>query len=181
MTKLTFIIALGLVSFTLINKNTFIKYDETKKEACEISYNKIRKLNWGDFKLVGKTGRIAALSNTGFSYETVRINEKLSVYINCVFNKKGSFVVNGNMNESILNHEQRHFDITYLYTCKFIERLNNEQALDESKIDLIYNDIIIEWGDYQKKYDGCIRNPIQDYDKQKEWDIKIDKELSKYN
>lgn len=181
MTKLTLFIAFGLVSFTMVHDNVLIKYDETKKEFSEISYNRIRKLKWSDFKLVGKTGRTAALSNTGFSYETVRIGEKLSVYINCVFNKKGSFVVDGNMNQQILNHEQRHFDITYLYTCKFIERLNNEQALDESKIDLIYNNIIIEWGNYQKRYDGCIRNPIQDCDKQKEWDIKIDTELSKYN
>lgn len=181
MAKLKLFIAFGFLSFTLVNKNTFIKYDETKKESCEISYSKIRKLNWSDFKLVGKTGKTAAMSNTGFGYETVRIGDKLSVYINCVFNKKGSFVVIGNMNQQILNHEQRHFDITYLYTCKFIERLNNEQALDEDKVNLIYNQIILEWSNYQKKYDGCIRNPIQDCDKQKEWDIRIDNELSKYN
>lgn len=181
MAKLTFFIAIGLISSTLVNKNILIKYDVNQKESNEISYNKIRKLNWKDFKLVGKTGKYAAMSNTGFGYETIEINDKLSISIHCVFYKIGSFVVNGNMNKEILNHEQRHFDITYLYTLKFISRLENEKDLDDDKIKLIYNDIIVEWNNYQDKYDGDIRNPIQDSDKQKEWDIKIDNELNKYN
>ena len=111
----------------------------------------------------------------------ININDKLYISIGCVFDKNGSFVVQGNTNNEILDHEQRHFDITYLYTCKFIDRLKKEQILTESKIDLIYNNILIELDDFQEKYDASIRNPIQDHSIQIEWDNKINIELSKYN
>jgi hypothetical protein len=172
---MTRLITISLIGLLASNPNYNIIYNNTQKAKNEITY---RKLQWVDFKPSGKRGNIAALSNTGIVYETTIFKNNIDIEISCIFDVNVSFVVSGNMNDRILSHEQKHFDITYIYSIKFRDRLRNESSLDEKKISDIYNQIIKEWNECQDRYD-LETNHSNSQENQDLWNNKLNIELNK--
>lgn len=174
MKKLIFI-SIFLVSFTT-DQNNHIYFDPTYKEPYDISY---RKLTWGDFKVVDDLpGDTTCLPSLGITYQYENKNNKTIVHVNCIFDKNKSFVEKNYITDKVLNHEQRHFDIAYLYSLKFIEYLKKEKYLDEKKINDIFMKTISEYYDYQLKYDSETNNS-QFESEQNRWDKIIINQIKK--
>lgn len=76
-------------------------------------------LNWNDFKGKPENNSPAvAMTASGFGYQadfkSTGNKAQLNIAIYCYFNKKNSWVRPGKTTEYILNHEQHHFDISFI-------------------------------------------------------------------
>lgn len=102
--------------------------DIGKKAADIIHYSRSRPLTWADFKgTATNTGMEAALTASGFGYNlsmrTSGSQGNINISVYCYFDKKGSWVKPKGLTPYILNHEQRHFDITYIAAYDFLQRV----------------------------------------------------------
>lgn len=121
-----------------------------------VSWKTKRKLAWEDFlSEPKKEGDAVASTSTslGLSYQ-VRENQ-LTYHITCDFSKEKSW---GSLKtEYILAHEQAHFDITEIHARKLYEALHQYEfnpVSFKTDISAIYNQIVKEKEDMQKRYDG---------------------------
>ena len=100
--------------------------------------------------------------------------------MNCNFSKKDSWVKHDNKTSYILNHEQKHFDIAYIHTILFIQKLK-EAGLTNSNyaavIEKIYNATGTALAKMQNQYD-METNHSRITEKQAEWDEKISNQLA---
>ena len=115
-----------------------------------------KRLDWDDFLCEPKLGTDAVASTStslGIAYQLT--NGELTYHITCYFNKEKSW---GLMKtDYILAHEQGHFDITEIFARKLHEALQNYQfnkRTFKKDISQIYQGIVKEKEDFQKKYDG---------------------------
>jgi len=171
-----YLIILFLLSFTF-NSYDKINYDQSLKESYQISYNRTKKLKWADFKKVNNNSKTAALTSSGITYITNQYKNYNEVLVSCVFDKNESYCNGNNNTDYILNHEQKHFDITYIFCNKFINRLKEQNNLNGDKILFIYNQIINEWEEYQKKYDLETNNSINKVE-QERWNKIVELQLN---
>ena len=149
-----------------------------------IYYESNRKLSWPDFK-----GRpdgpsfAAAITQAGFGYQLAmqssRNKTTINITVYCYFDKNKSWVKKGMNSDYALLHEQHHFDITYINTCLFIQKLkeasftrSNYASLSQKIHDECYNAL----SKMQDEYDGETSNgrkkEVQAY-----WNKKIDQQL----
>ena len=149
-----------------------------------IFYNPIRKLTWPDFK--GKPGTPAealAVTSSGLGYQAAMKyrdgKTEIVIGVYCYFSKQNSWVRPGRQSDYALTHEQHHFDVTYIVTDLFIQKLkaakftrNNYGELVEK----IYGECCRELEKMQNEYDGQTKNG-QLKNIQAEWNNKIDKQL----
>ncbi len=184
---------LTIIFFLFINVPVFSQISVTVKWAQNkpatksdtIYYNADKKLDWSNFK--GKTdpqSDATAITSSGFGYEAgVHYkNEKttITIAVYCYFSKLNSWVRAGGQSDYALNHEQHHFDVTYIVTNLFIQKLkdakftrNNYDAL----IDKIYMESCKELELMQNEYDGQTRNGrLKSI--QADWNEKIEKKLA---
>jgi len=173
MTRLLFIL---LVGFITDKPAVIVKYSNINHNKAHIAYNRSNKLKWTDFKVDNKKRAEAALTSTEISYTINNIDDVMQIDVTCKFDKNNSILVKGNKNDYILNHEQRHFDISYLFAMKFIRTLQNEPNLTIDKVGVIYDNIYNEWDAYQDKYDKETSNSVSKAN-QALWDKKIDQQL----
>lgn len=150
-----------------------------------IYYNYNKKLNWTDFK--GKPdGRsdATAITSSGFGY-TAGIkyaNTKTDIEINvfCFFSRLHSWVKKGLESDYALNHEQHHFDITYIAADLFVKKLKaasfTRNNYDEM-LDKIYRESSQLLEKMQNDYDGQTRNGRLK-NVQESWNKKIDNQLA---
>lgn len=131
-------------------------------------------LKWSDFKIKKSVDNTAAESVTeiGYIYDG---NSKVTVL--CNFSNTESYVIAESRNEYILNHEQKHYDITYIYAKKFANILKIYEQVNAQLIDDIYVKIISEKDSMQNQYDFETNHSINII-KQKEWDNKITKMIN---
>jgi len=137
-----------------------------------------KRLDWDDFLCEPKLGTDAVASTStslGVAYQLS--NGELTYHITCYFNKEKSW---GLMKtDYILAHEQGHFDITEIFARKLHEALQNYQfnkRTFKKDISQIYQGVVKEKEDFQKKYDGETdhsRNRKMQYD----WLEKIEQML----
>jgi hypothetical protein len=152
--------------------------EKTKLTAANvIYYNASKKLIWADFKgTPDKPDPTAAITSSGFGYNAGMRSKNgkgtINVDIYCYFNKPNSWVKKGKNTAYILNHEQHHFDATYIIAKTFITRVK-EAALtpDNMNTELarIYKDCNVLLNKMQDDYDTQTRNGI-DKAKQANWD-----------
>ena len=116
--------------FTRAQLSTSIYWTEqTTMPASEvIYYSTSRPLIWQDFRgNPDAASRASAMTASGFGYKAdyknvgSKTNINISVY--CYFNKNNSWVKTGRTTNYILNHEQHHFDISFIAANLFIEKL----------------------------------------------------------
>jgi hypothetical protein len=146
-----------------------------------IVWDEKRLLNWDDFR--GPPAKRWSAAST--TYDILKSLEKkdansASVKIEAVFFCTKSWKKVSWINNSVLIHEQKHFDIAELYARQLRQRLSslkfNSYADLKSKSDSLYDVIDKEMDVYQDKYDEET-DASMNGEKQREWNKKISEEI----
>lgn len=185
MYKKFFLIVFGFLSSFLLHAqklSVVVNYvtDDGTINKNNIYYQTDQLLSWDNFKGKPVEGTdAAALTHAGFGlklmFRRVETTSQLVISVSCSFSQKDSWVKSGNKTSYILNHEQRHFDIAYIHTKLFMEKLKitpftntNYGAL----IEKIYSETAADMSKTQNQYDAETshsRIPAN----QAKWDEKI--------
>lgn len=183
-----FIISCFVVNIAVAQKlQVKVIYTDGKKDDALIYYSP-KKLSWNDFTgSPNMSSDAAAITSAGFGFGAgfKRVDDKaeLTITVNCNFNKTKSWVKESGRTAYILNHEQHHFDISYISTMLFVQKLKEAHfTMDNYKTLLpsIYNQCVQNMSDLQEKYDTETSNG-RIKDKQEEWNKKIATQLSSLN
>ncbi|CAN5410346.1 hypothetical protein BH11BAC3_BH11BAC3_09870 [soil metagenome] len=150
------------------------------KNSNNINYTVGNMLNWNDFQAKPvETSDAAAITNAGFGVNLLfRKNEKgteLVINVNCSFSRKDSWVKKIHKTDYILKHEQGHFDIAFISTISFMQKLRNAGFTSgnyAAVIEKIYNQSVTEMSTMQNQYDSQTDHS-KIAAKQAEWDNKI--------
>ena len=125
-----------------------------------------------------------AITSSGFAFKAGFKNAggkaTLIIKIYCSLNKQMSWMKPAGKNEYILQHEQQHFNISYLGAMEFMQQLNAAIfTIDNYNklIEKLYNQSSKNLEELQQAYDGETHNGIIK-EKQKYWNEKINKRLS---
>jgi hypothetical protein len=162
--------------------------EKTQMPASQvIYYNPSQKLQWPDFK--GEpttTGIVAAITMSGFGYTaSMKRNGnkgEINIGVYCYFSKEKSWVKPGKTTVYILNHEQHHFDISYIAASIFVSRLRNTDITTgniNSVLPKIYKECCDIMNKMQDDYDGQTKNG-QLKDIQEKWNIQLNDKLSEF-
>jgi hypothetical protein len=143
------------------------------------------KLNWSNFKsnINNKRGaNIVAYTNCGWVYSVVKSTNPKSpvkVKIQTIFNEDQSWKDAERINDYVLGHEQKHFDIAEIFARKLRksvhEKIKNSGDFNKN-FQGLYNKILSDYRTFQVSYDTDTKNGINE-EKQAEYDIKIAEEL----
>jgi hypothetical protein len=155
------------------------------KNSNTIFYQEGQLLSWDDFK--GKpvaASEAAALTNAGFSLELAfhqsGNNAQLVIDVTCNFSRKDSWVKQGYNTAYILNHEQKHFDIAYIHTLLFIQKLKDASLTNDNYaavIQKIHHETAATMSKMQNEYDKETSHS-RITAKQEEWNKNISKQLA---
>jgi len=152
--------------------------------ADTVYYDSNRKLNWKDFKgRPDHNSMAAAITESGFGYkmsmQSTNGRASLVITVFCYFNRKKSWVKGAMDTEYALTHEQHHFDITYINTSLFVQKLRAAKFTSGNYADLvdsIYDECYQALQTMQDQYDGQTSNGrIKNV--QASWNKKIDQLL----
>jgi len=168
------------------NLNGAVNYvtSDGTSDNNKIFYQQNQFLTWDDFKGKPVEGsETAALTNAGFAlklaFHRVGNISQLVIDVNCNFSKKDSWVKPGKKSAYILNHEQKHFDIAYLNTILFIQKLKKATLTNANYatvIQNIHNECAAAMEKMQNQYDMETSHSLLTQN-QAEWDEKISKQL----
>ena len=131
-----------------------------------IYYNPAKSLVWKDFKgdpVEG--GPVAAITSSGFGYKadmkTSGGKGQINVAVYCYFSKGKSWVKPGRTTPYILNHEQHHFDASYLASTLFMEKVKAillTPANCNTVLPRLYRECCDMMNKLQNDYDGQTKN-----------------------
>ena len=154
-------------------------------DKATIFYDGKTKLKWDDFQgQPDNSVDFAALTSSGsgfnLSFESGNNVMTMTINVFCDYSKPQSWVKPDKKTDYLLNHEQHHFDLTYIHTQRFIQKLraaNFTMKNYEKLIGEIYKDTEKELYEEQTKYDDETHHSVIK-EKQEEWNKKIDEELA---
>lgn len=138
-----------------------------------------------DFEKIPEEGtNVIAITNSGFAFKASckKQTDKptlLNITVTCTFDKTQSWMKPAGQNKYTLNHEQRHFDISFISCALFINKLKATtfSATNYAEdIQATYTSSIIEMSKLQQQYDAETNNGI-DQTQQLVWNKKIDQLL----
>ncbi len=187
MKKLFFflLVTLSLTGFAQVNVNINWLQHVPPASSDTIFYNPIKKLTWPDFK--GKPGtpsEAIAVTSSGLGYQaSMKFRDgktDINIDVYCYFSKQSSWVRKGRESNYALTHEQHHFDVTYIVTDLFIQKLRGAKFNRNNYADVvekIYAEACRELEKMQNAYDGQTKNG-QLRDIQSDWNNKIDRQLN---
>ncbi|MBP2617703.1 DUF922 domain-containing protein [Chryseobacterium jejuense] len=151
----------------------------------KITWKEEQKLVWDNFKSpVNRRNNpdVAAYTNCGWEYSVVKSSNPKSpvkIEIKTIFNEDKSWKDVKKINDYILLHEQRHFDIAELFVRKFrktvAEKIRNSGDYNRL-FKSIYTTISIEYKNFQMVYDKHTRHGMDEV-KQAEYNAAISQEL----
>lgn len=154
--------------------------------ASEVIYYKAnKKLQWDHFlgAVPANPGIVAALTVSGFGYgaslKTINGKGELNISVYCYFSKNRSWVKPGKNTAYILNHEQHHFDVSYIAAELFIDKLQSAKFTNSNYNQLlarIYKECCDSMNKMQNEYDGQTNNG-QVKAEQSRWDALIDSRI----
>ncbi len=150
------------------------------QEQSNILWSPKVKLTWDDFQgEVDSLNEYKAITSTLIKTDVIVYNDnELEYDISCLFEKNKSWVKK--KTNSLLKHEQLHFDIAELATRKMRKRFLQHKSLNRDSINLMINKIFqeatLERRKINKDYDKETNHSLI-VEKQKEWELKIAKEL----
>ncbi len=171
------ILSVFILSFNISTTNKVV-YNESICDAGELPYNPDKKLQWNDFrKLQARADRVISRASTGIYYSYTQKGSKPEVSVCAYFSKPASFVVWGKEIDHVLNHEQKHFDITYLFSLKLIQKCRAYQNLDVATVDRLYNQTKQELDAFQDRYDAETNHSLNK-DSQEKWDKIVAEEIN---
>ncbi|MBS1927607.1 MAG: hypothetical protein IT254_07285 [Chitinophagaceae bacterium] len=163
---------------------------DSKMPANDVIYYKADQiLAWDDFRGVvpERTGAVAAVTMSGFGYHASSKfsgrSGMVAIGVYCYFDKTKSWVKPGRTTEYILQHEQLHFDISYLAANIFIQELRLAELTPgnmNAEISRIYKSCTDLMDRMQDDYDRDTQNG-QDVSQQKKWVTSIKRKLAEIN
>lgn len=164
----------GIVLFAL----SFLSFYENGGEV--ISWSQRNKLTWSDYK--GKPQKRFAAASTVYSLgrhvfaEDGKVKANIEAYFYC----KDSWKKDDWINDEVLAHEQKHFDIVELYARRFRKQISGMVFLGlkdaEKKVEAVYQILNKEMDVYQDKYDDETDGSMNGAG-QRKWNDKIDAEI----
>lgn len=162
--------------FILFSSLLFLFSFTHKTEKEMVLWQEDRPLTWDDFK--GKPERRFAAAST--SYDILKEVTKSSVEIKAVFFTQSSWKKTSWINDQVLAHEQKHFDIVELYARKLRKQIKETKYTSyedlKTKVESLYDVNDKEMDKYQDLYDEETDGSMNG-DKQREWQAKIMKEI----
>lgn len=161
------------------------KIHALEKYTNEIIWRADERLTWNEFKGKYKKDRetiaithSGILINSEFHIEQNRVIPK----VHAVFDCHHSWVHPGHTEDGdLLNHEQKHFDISELYARKLRMSLSKVKLTTQNYdkvIKKLYNDNFESLNKFQDAYDDATHHGI-DKNQQKIWDNLVEEELKK--
>lgn len=153
-----------------------------------VAYQKKRNLQLGDFLQTPPEGHPAlAITTSGilFQVNARKLNEEteIQIRISCLFYPQRSWIKQNGLNPTTLNHEQRHFDLSFVACNYFLKAVKNQ--------DLDITDFKSRLNELFQYYDGWLKGMQQQYDQetahglnnqeQQRWNLQIDQMLRKIN
>jgi hypothetical protein len=151
----------------------------------KIFWQEGQKLTWDNFKSpISRKGNpdVAAYTNCGWEFSVVTSGNPKSpaaIQIKAIFNEDKSWKDVTKINDYILLHEQKHFDIAELFVRKFrkavTEKIKTSGDYDKY-FKTIYNGISKEYKNFQISYDKDTRHGMSK-EKQAEYNAVISEEL----
>lgn len=137
-------------------------------------------LTWDDFN--GRPEKRFAAASTHYDiFKTIEKDAKGAIVkIEAVFFRNKSWKKKSWINDQVLEHEQKHFDIVELFARKLRKVIKETKAKDlndlETKVDVLYakNDKLMD--EYQDLYDEETDGSMNG-DQQRAWQKKIIKEI----
>ncbi len=173
---LFFVILFSVQAFSQVSVNVFWTEQTEMDKKNTIYYDAAKKLVWSDFKgTPAPPSKVAAITASGFGYKANMHSSggkgEINISVYCYFNKNSSWVRPGKTTAYILNHEQHHFDVSYLAAGIFINKLKNTvitTANINTLLPRIYKECCDIMNKMQDDYDGQTMNG-QLEDKQQKW------------
>lgn len=151
----------------------------------KIYWEEGKKLKWSNFK--SKTSNqkgenIVAYTNCGWIYSYVRSSTPkvpIKIKIETIFNEDKSWKDSKRINNYVLLHEQKHFDVAEVFSRKLrkevVEKIKTNSDFDRYFKE-IYARILKGYQDFQKTYDSETKNGMIE-EKQSEYNRIIAEEL----
>lgn len=167
------------------NTNVYWTEQTTLSPSNIVYYNAAKPLTWKDFHgTPAEASRATAITASGFGYKADVKNKgskgQLNIGVYCFFNKNNSWVKTGKATDYILDHEQNHFNISFIAANYFIDRLKNA-SFTVTNYNVLLARFYKESCDYmnrmQDDYDGQTRNG-QLKDVQLKWNAYISQKVS---
>ncbi|EDP95424.1 DUF922 domain-containing protein [Kordia algicida OT-1] len=159
------------------------------QEEETITWEKTQKLHWGNFKDEPDYDSDAvAITASGITYgfrsKTYSNSDKIEYSTNVIaqFYPNQSWYLRDRVNDTVLGHEQLHFDITELHARKLRKRFKNVKSTKniQQELSKIYDQVNKELQEMQNAYDNG-SDYSRDYEGQIKWQKFIASELKKYS
>jgi hypothetical protein len=164
-----------IIIILIVPTLSFIQTKELK-----IEWSTQRKLTWEDFKgKINPASEMVAMSDCGISSKMKAEKDTLSFLVESYFIPHNSWIKEKKENTKLLNHEQGHFDINEIIARKFRMELA-KTPLKKTTVNVIFRDLQKKYFSLLDKEQGLYdieTNHSKNYNKQLEWDNKIEKEL----
>jgi len=159
------------------------KLESLDKYTNEIVWKQGERLSWNDFRGRHRShSQTVAITHSGilvnseFYFEENRVIPK----IHAVFDCKHSWVnPDHSTDEELLNHEQKHFDISEIFARKLRKKLSQQQLNTknyEHTVKRLYNETFESLNKFQDKYDHETHHGI-DKETQAKWNKIVSEEL----
>jgi predicted secreted Zn-dependent protease len=150
-----------------------------------IEWKENKKLVWSNFKskINNQRGKdIVAYTHCGWAYSVIKSSnpkDDAKVTIETIFNEDKSWKDDKRINDYVLNHEQKHFDIAEIFARKIrkeiAEKIKTTSDYDKY-FQTLYNRIVKDYKNFQALYDGVTEHGMNK-EKQAEYDTLISNEL----
>ncbi|TXF79649.1 DUF922 domain-containing protein [Chryseobacterium sp.] len=156
--------------------------------AQKIFWKEGAPLVWENFQgIKNETGgdNVVAYTYCGWMYtgmKSTNPNARIDIKLQTVFSPEKSWKDPLKINEEVLNHEQKHFDIAELFARKLrkeiAEKIKTSRDFDRY-FKPLYNRYFADYQKFQDRYDGETRHGTNK-EKQLEFNTYIAAELNKY-
>jgi hypothetical protein len=154
--------------FAQVKVNVSFTTNSKLNPATIIYYNKLKKLTWSNFiGMPVASSNAAAITSSGFGYmadmQTKNDVGTINIKVYCYFNKQKSWVKPSAKTAYILEHEQRHFDITYINTLAFMESIKKATITPDNMNEVLgklYKQTNDSMSQMQIQYDAETSNGI---------------------
>ena len=133
-----------------------------------INYTVTKKLTWNDFKATPPPpSLVVAITSSGFGYsadmKSTNGKGEINIFVYCYFNKLKSWVRVKGKSAYILEHEQHHFDATYIASQIFIQKVKAAKITDDNMnavLGALYKEANAGMNKMQNEYDTQTQNGI---------------------
>ncbi|MBA3705307.1 MAG: hypothetical protein H0W84_05250 [Bacteroidetes bacterium] len=144
----------------------------------KILWSKDYSLQWKDFKGPVKQDE-GFDAMTAYSIESGKEKNKFGIF--CYFEKNKSWHIKKKVTDSLLKHEQYHFNLAEVYARKIRKQITEEKLLKNSKLlEKAFKDNLRTLEKVQKIYDKET-NHSKISTEQAKWEKDIDKQLQELN